>query len=204
MKTPYKNIYDILKINRFIVITVVLVAFVSSAFSLWSVFDMNRKMLNSMFAVSTEGSVIPLKLTSERENLKVEAKAHLELFHRYFYGIDASNYEKNLDKALWLGNSSVDNVYRQKKANGLYNRLIQYSFVQEIMEIDIEVNLTEQPYSFKATTIFEINRGSVVDTYELITSGNLIRVDRHFPRNTHGLLITNYFENSLRKLKDEN
>ncbi|HET8855411.1 MAG TPA: conjugal transfer protein TraK [Salinimicrobium sp.] len=204
MKTPYKNIYDILKINRFIVITVVLVAFVSSVFSLWSVFDMNRKMLNSMFAVSTEGSVIPLKLTTERENLKVEAKAHLELFHRYFYGIDASNYEKNLDKALWLGNSSVDNVYRQKKANGLYNRLIQYSLVQEIMEIDIEVNLTEQPYSFKATTIFEINRGSVVDTYELITSGNLIRVDRHFPRNTHGLLITNYFENSLRKLKDEN
>ncbi|MDP5361695.1 MAG: hypothetical protein NWP79_06055 [Paracoccaceae bacterium] len=32
--------------------------------------------------------------------------------------------------------------------------------------------------------------------------GNLIRVDRHFPNNTHGLLITNFFENSLKKLTD--
>ena len=204
MKTVYKNIYSVLKINRLVVWSVVTMAFLSSAFSLWSVFDMNQKMLNSMFAVNTDGSVIPLKLTSARENLEVEALAHLELFHHYFYGIDASNYETHLEKALWLGNSSVDNVYRQKKAEGLYNRLLQYSLVQRIKEVKTELDLTEEPYDFRTTTIFEINRGKVVDTYELITTGNLLRVDRHFPRNTHGLLITNFFENSLRKLPDEN
>ena len=31
------------------------------------------------------------------------------------FSIDASNYQKNLEKALWLGNGSVDNLYRQKK-----------------------------------------------------------------------------------------
>lgn len=204
MKTVYKNIYSVLKINRLVVWSVVTMAFLSSTFSLWSVFDMNQKMLNSMFAVNTDGSVIPLKLTSARENLEVEALAHLELFHQYFYGIDASNYETHLEKALWLGNSSVDNVYRQKKAEGLYNRLLQYSLVQLIKEVKTELDLTEEPYDFRTTTIFEINRGKVVDTYELITTGNLLRVDRHFPRNTHGLLITNFFENSLRKLPDEN
>lgn len=204
MKTVYKNIYSVLKINRLVVWSVVTMAFLSSAFSLWSVFDMNQKMLNSMFAVNTDGSVIPLKLTSARENLEVEALAHLELFHHYFYGIDASNYESNLEKALWLGNSSVDNVYRQKKAEGLYNRLLQYSLVQRIKEVKTELNLTKEPYDFRTTTTFEINRGKVVDTYELITTGNLLKVDRHFPRNTHGLLITNFFENSLRKLPDEN
>lgn len=204
MKTVYKNIYSVLKINRLIVWSVITMAFLSSAFSLWSVFDMNQKMLNSMFAVNTDGSVIPLKLTSERENLEVEALAHLELFHHYFYGIDASNYESNLEKALWLGNSSVDNVYRQKKAEGLYNRLLQYSLVQRIKEVKTELDLSEEPYGFRTTTVFEINRGKVVDTYELITTGNLLKVDRHFPRNTHGLLITNFFENSLRKLPHEN
>lgn len=204
MKTTYKNIYAILKINRLIVWSVVIMAFFFSAFSLWSVFDMNQKMLNSMFAVNTDGSVIPLKLSSARENLEVEALAHLELFHHYFYGIDASNYESHLDKALWLGNSSVDNVYRQKKAEGLYNRLLQYSLVQRIKETNTELDLTEEPYHFRTTTIFEINRGKVVDTYELITSGNLLHVDRHFPRNTHGLLITNFFENSLRRIHNEN
>ncbi len=204
MKTPYKNIYSVLKINRIIVITTVVAAFLSSAFSLWSVFDMNQKMLNSMFAVNTDGSVIPLKLTNQRENLEVEALAHLELFHQYFYGIDTSNFETNLEKALWLGNSSVDNVYRQKKAEGLYNRLIQYSLVQKVKKIESELDLTNSPYPFKTTTIFEINRGSVVDVYELVTTGELIKVDRQFPRNTHGLLVTNFFENSLRKIQNEN
>ena len=204
MKPIYKNIYSVLKINRLIVWSVVGMAFLTSAFSLWSVFDMNQKMLNSMFAVNTDGAVIPLKLTSARENLEVEAQAHLELFHQYFYGIDASNYEKHLEKALWLGDSSVDNLYRQKKAEGLYNRLLQYSLVQRIKEVKTELDLSEEPYDFRTTTIFEINRGKAVDTYELITTGNLLRVDRHFPRNTHGLLTTNFFENSLRKLTDEN
>lgn len=201
MKTPYKNIYAVLKINRFIVLSVVTVALLSSAFSLWSVFNMNHKMLNSMYAVNTDGSVIPLKLTDQKENQEVEALAHLNLFHHYFYGIDASNYESNLDKALWLGNSSVDNAYRQKKADGLYNRLIQYSLVQKVEHIDSELNLSQDPFSFRTTIRFKINRGTVVDTYELLTTGNLIKVDRHFPRNTHGLLITNFFENSLRKIQ---
>lgn len=204
MKTPYRNIYSVLKINRFIVYSVITLAFASSAFSLWSVFDMNHKMLNSMFAVNTDGSIIPLKLTTEKENLEVEALAHLEMFHRYFYAIDASNYESNLEKALWLGNSSVDNVYRQKKSEGLYNRLIQYSLVQDIKSVSTELDLNKDPVEFRTTTIFGINRGAVVDTYELITSGKLIKVDRHFPRNTHGLLIMDYFENSLKKLSNEN
>ena len=204
MKTAYKNIYSVLKINRLIVLSVVIISFLSSAFSLWSVFQMNRTMLNSMFAVNADGSVLPLKLTSEKENLEVEALAHLDLFHTYFYELDANNYERNLEKALWLGNSSVDNVYRQKKAEGLYNRLLQYSLVQRVREIRSELNLSEEPYVFRTTLIFEINRGKVVDSYELVTTGKLLKVERHFPQNTHGLLITDFFENSLRKLTDEN
>ncbi|MCX2838399.1 conjugal transfer protein TraK [Salinimicrobium sp. MT39] len=204
MKTPYQNIYSVLKLNRFIVIAVVICAFSSSIFSVWMAFSINKTALNNAFAVNTNGEVIPLKLVSQKENFKVEALAHLELFHNYFYNIYASNYEKNLEKALWLGNSSVDNLYRQKKADGVYNRLIQYSLVQKVLSIHSEVEEQEEKYSFKTTTIFEINRGSVIDTYELVSTGNLITVDRNFPNNPHGLLITNYFENTLKKLNNEN
>jgi hypothetical protein len=204
MKTPYQNIYSVLKLNRFVVIAVVICAFSSSIFSGWIAFSINKKALNSAFAVNTNGEVIPLKLVSQKENFKVEALAHLALFHNYFYNIDASNYEKNLEKALWLGNSSVDNLYRQKKADGVYNRLIQYSLVQKILSVNSELEEQEEKYSFKTTTIFEINRGSVIDTYELVSTGNLITVDRNFPNNPHGLLITNYFENILKKLTNEN
>ncbi|WP_310991242.1 conjugal transfer protein TraK [Aequorivita marina] len=204
MNTPYTNIYKILKLNRFIVLAVIVFAFLSSSFSIWIAFTTNQKALNSAFAINTDGSIIPLKLVTQKENFRVEALAHLELFHRYFYNIDASNYENNLEKALWLGNSSVDNLYRQKKADGVYNRLLQYSLVQKVLSIDSKINESDGNYSFSTTSIFEINRGSITDTYELVSSGKLIHVDRNFPNNPHGLLITEYFENTLKKLNDEN
>lgn len=204
MKTPYRSIYSVLKINRFIVLTAVCGAVLSTLYFGWMVFDIHRSALNNAFAINTDGSVIPLKWVTQKENLEVEALSHLELFHTYFYNIDATNYERNLEKALWLGNSSVDNVYRQKKADGVYNRLLQYSLVQKVISIESEVNIEIEPYTFKTRTVFEINRGKIVDRYELISSGNLINVDRNFPNNTHGLLITNYFENTLKKLNDEN
>ncbi|CAM4328099.1 hypothetical protein [Gillisia limnaea] len=204
MKTPYKNIYSVLKLNRIIVLAVVVAALFSSTFALWMAFDTNKKALNSAFAINTDGSIIPLKLVTQKENFKVEALAHLELFHTYFYNIDASNYERNLKKALWLGNSSVDNLYRQKKADGVYNRLLQYSLVQKVLSVDSKIKENEGSHSFTTISIFEINRGSIIDTYELISTGNLIIVDRNFPNNPHGLLITDYFENTLKKLNNEN
>lgn len=204
MKTPYKNIYNVLKLNRFIVLAVIIGAVLTCAISVIMVIKLHKETVNNAFVVNTDGSVIPLKLVSQQENLKVEALAHLELFHTYFYNIDASNYEKNLEKALWLGNSSVDALYRQKKADGVYNRLLQYSLVQKVLRMESKVDIQNEPYRFETKTIFEINRGSVTDTYELMTTGNLIKVDRNFPKNTHGLLITNFFENTLKKINDEN
>ena len=204
MKTPYKNIYAVLKTNRFIVLAVVICATLSSFFSGWMAHNINKRALNSAFAVNTDGSVIPLKLVAQKENFRVEALSHLQLFHTYFYNIDASNYERNLEKALWLGNGSVDNLYRQKKADGVYNRLLQYSLVQKVLSIDSQIEKRDGTYTFRTITIFEINRGSTVDTYELVSTGKLITVERNFPNNPHGLLITDYFENTLRKINYEN
>lgn len=198
-KTPYRNIYTILKLNRFIVLAVVIGATIISVVSVVLVIKMHKESINNAFVVNADGSIIPLKMVNQQENLEVEALAHLELFHTYFYDIDASNYEKNLEKSLWLGNSSVDALYRQKKADGVYNRLLQYSLVQKVLSVESKLKLQKEPYTFETLTVFEVNRGTITDTYELVTTGNLIHVDRNFPKNTHGLLITNFFENSLRK-----
>lgn len=94
-------------------------------------FTKNKNALNNAFAINTDGSIIPLNLITQKENFKVETLAYLDLFHDYFYNIDAGNYEQNLEKLLWLGNSFVDNLNRQKKADGVYNLLLQYSLVQK-------------------------------------------------------------------------
>ncbi|WP_238987277.1 conjugal transfer protein TraK [Confluentibacter flavum] len=196
------NIYNVLKLNRFVVLAVVIGAVMICIISVWSVMALHKETINSAFVVNTDGSVIPLKLVKQKENIEVEALAHLELFHTYFYNIDASNYEKHLEKALWLGNGTIDALYRQKKADGVYNRLLQYSLVQKVVSIKTILDINKEPYRFETLTIFEVNRGTITDAYELKTSGDLIHVDRNFPNNTHGLLITNFFENSLRKLEN--
>ncbi|MBZ9629774.1 conjugal transfer protein TraK [Salegentibacter sp. LM13S] len=203
MKTPYTHIYKVLRLNRFIVLSVLLIAFASSLISLYQVRKVQQDFLNKAFAIGQEGTVLPLELVNQQDQLEVEARSHLDRFHRYFYDLNTSNYKDNLEKALWLGNSSVDQVYRQKKADGVYNRLLQYSLVQKVTQIESSIDLSQSPYSFEVTTGFEINRGSTTERYQLITSGELLRVDRNFPHNPHGLLITNFFENQLIKQNDE-
>lgn len=202
MKTMYKNITAILRTNRFVVLIVVIASTLCTLGSVLVAYQMYRETRTGNFAIGTDGSIIPLKWTLQQENREVEALAHIEQFHRYFYGIDASNYQKHLEKALWLGDSSVDNVYRQKKADGVYNRLLQYSLVQKVLSVETDLFGEAGAFSFRSRVIFEIDRGSVTDTYELQTSGQLHMVDRHFPNNPHGLLITAYFENQLKKVND--
>lgn len=200
MKTPYKDIYKILNQNRYIVWSLVIGSTLTCIVAIISVLRMHSVSLKNSFMINTDGSAIPLRLVSQKENLAVEALSHLELFHTYFYDMDASNYKKKLEKALWLGDSSVDELYRQKKSDGVYNRLLQYSLLQKVVQVDSKIELASKPYSFTTVTLFKINRGKVTDTYELVTTGELIHVDRNFPRNPHGLLITNYFEKTLKKI----
>lgn len=202
MKAPFKNIHQQLRLNRWIVLSTVIVSGLVCILSMVLVAHMHHKLLNRAFVVSDSGDVVPLKLIDQRENLGVEALAHLERFHQWFYGVDAANFEAQMEKALWLGDASVDAQYRQKKAEGLYNRLLQYSLVQHVEHITSQVDITMEPYRFETRTVFSIHRGAVTDTYELVTSGRLIPVERHFPHNPHGLLITEFFENPLRKLQE--
>lgn len=201
MKTPFKNIQQVLRLNRFVVLALIIMTGLVCIISVALVVKIHRESLDRAFVVSSEGAVIPLQLASQRENLEVEALAHLEQFHNFFYGVEANSYEKNMEKALWLGNASVDAVYRQKKADGFYNRLLQYSLVQQVERIDSQIDMDQEPYAFQTRTVIQINRGAVTDTYELVTTGKLIQVARHFPHNPHGLLITDFFENSLRKIE---
>ncbi|WP_418499436.1 conjugal transfer protein TraK [Flagellimonas sp.] len=202
MKTPFKNIQQQLRLNRWVVLSVVIVSGLVCIISVTIVAQMHRNILNSAFVVNGSGDVIPLQWIHERENLEVEALAHLEQFHRWFYEVDAANYGRHMEKALWLGDASVDALFRQKKSDGFYNRLMQYSLVQKVERIDSKIDLATEPYRFETRTVFHINRGSVTDTYELSTSGKLMPVERHFPHNPHGLLIMDFFENSLRKIEN--
>jgi len=201
MKTPFKNIVQVLRLNRWVVLSVVIVSGLVCSVSIIVVAKIYQNSMDHAFVVNGEGEVIPLQWIDQHQHLEVEALAHLERFHRWFYGVDAGSYEGNMERALWLGNASVAEVYQQKKADGLYNRLLQYSLVQKVERIESKIEMEGRMMAFQTRIVLQIHRGSVTDTYELVTSGHLLQVERNFPHNPHGLLITDFFENSLRKLE---
>lgn len=202
MKTPFKNIQYHLRLNRWVVLAVISASGLVSILSLVMVFRMHRDVLDHAFVVNGEGEVIPLIWAEQQENREVEALAHLERFHQWFYGVDAGSYQRNTERALWLGNASVAELYQQKKADGFYNRLLQYSLVQKVVRVDAKLDMGQGTFRFECRILIEVHRGSVTDTYELLTSGQLMEVERQFPNNPHGLLITDFFENTLRKMEN--
>lgn len=194
MSAHYKNFSKILLINRLVVLGVILCCTIISTVAIYLTNKTYNKALNFRYAVNTDGSIIPLKLLEERENFEVELLSHLNNFHNYFYNLSPTNYKSNIDKALWLGNKSVSDLYKEKQAKSVYNDIIQYSLIYNIDDIKIDYNSSKEPYRFKATIKLSVLRGESKVSYLLITTGSVIHVDRNFPYNTHGLLITNFYE----------
>lgn len=200
--SPYQNIYNVLRLNRLLSIYVSIGAFTVCMFSGFLIYNMHREALDHAFAVTSSGQVIPLLWEERSHQLEIEAKAHLERFHYAFYGLTPDTYDDQLEKALWLGNASVDEVYRQKKADGVYNRILQYALVQKVDSVKSSLDLSESPYPFNTQVFFSIYRGNAREAYQLMTSGKLLPVQRSFPKNPHGLLITGFYENRLLKISN--
>ena len=166
-------------------------------------FSVYQKSVNSTFVINTDGERIPLTFLERKEKLDVEIKHHLELFHQYFYGINQSNFKSNIEKALWLGDASVAQTYKQKQSQGIYNRLLQYSLIQEVDTIYSQTKINTEPFPFVSVVRFSVTRGEATDYYELTTTGSIVTVESNYPYNPHGLLITNFFEKNLKQIREK-
>lgn len=202
MKHTYKPIQSILRLNRIVVVSIIVCSFGFGLYCVSLINEIRTEALNKAFVVSSKGDVIPLQYVEARENLKVELLSHLDKFHRNFYEIDGLNYKEQINKALWMGDQSVSEVFKATVADGHYNRLVQYSSRQEIVSIESLYTISPEVIQFQTTIVFNVVRGESKEKWERITTGNVSRVKRSFPYNPHGLLISRFFEKSLKKVKE--
>ena len=198
MERPKIDIYKTLIINR-LVVWGLLIAFVcSSVIFAFSINNLYAKQLNTVLVLDSNGEVIPMKWMQRDENIKVEIKDHLEKFHTYFYQYDAFNVEKSLEKALWFGDNSIEQLYIKRKNDGWYSRVSSYGINQtiEILPENIEIQGNNEPYSFRVKAILSIAQDDQTIRYSFETTGLIIFVSRNYPLNPHGLLITRFAENN--------
>ena len=203
MEKPKLDIYKTLIVNRLVVWGLMIAFIVSSAIFAFSINNLYSKQLNTVLVLDTNGEVIPMKWMQRDENIKVEIKDHLEKFHTYFYQYDAFNVEKSLEKSLWFGDNSIEQLYIKRKNDGSYTKVSNYGIKQtiEILPENIEIQGNSEPYSFRVKAILSITQDDQTVRYSFETTGLIIFVSRNYPLNPHGLLITRFAELNRNEIK---
>jgi hypothetical protein len=203
MEKPKIDIYKTLIVNRAVVWGLSIAFIVSSAIFAFSINNLYSRQLNTVLVLDTNGEVIPMKWMQRDENIKVEIKDHLEKFHTYFYQYDAFNVEKSLEKSLWFGDNSIEQLYIKRKNDGWYTKVANYGIKQtiEILPENIEIQGNKEPYSFRVKAILSITQDEQTVRYSFETTGLIIFVSRNYPLNPHGLLITRFAELNRNEIK---
>lgn len=121
----------------------------------------------------------------------IEAKAHINLFHQYFFNLPPDNeyIEFNLGKAMYLADESALRQKRTLTENGFYSELVASSSVCSVLCDSISINDHDNEFTFFGRQIIKRRTADVERT--LITTGKLKSVPRS-NNNPHGLLICDW------------
>jgi conjugative transposon TraK protein len=130
-------------------------------------------------------------LSAERkDNVDVEARDHIKMFHYYFFTLDPDDkmIDNNIKQALYLCDGTAEKQYQDLKENGYYLSVISGNISQQIAIDSVHLNLQNYPYYFKYYATEKIIRPTAIVTRSLVTEGYLRNISRS-ENNAHGFLI---------------
>lgn len=139
-----------------------------------------------------DGDIPFLAQRSEAEaSFQVEAKAHINLFHQYFFNLspDDDYIKWSMGKALYLADESAMKQKKAMEEKGFFSEMLASSAIMSVTcdSIIIDPDTREFRYFGKQ----RIKRITKVVIRELNTAGKLMSVDRS-ENNPHGLLIVDW------------
>ena len=155
--------------------------------------------MQSKIYILANGKALEAYASERKDNIPVEARDHVKVFHRLFFTLDPDDkaIQTTITKALYLADGSAKRVYDDLKENGYYAGLISGNVNQTIAVDSVAVDISEYPYRFRCYATQTIVRPTSITTRSLITEGALRNVSRS-DNNPHGFLIErwNIIENS--------
>lgn len=122
---------------------------------------------------------------------KIEAEAHINQFHQYFFNLPPDNEYINytVGKAMYLADNSALKQKQAMTENGFYSDIVSSSAVCSIITDSINFNPENLEFTYYGTQL--IKRRTSQIKRSMITSGKLQTVPRS-TNNPHGLLICNW------------
>ncbi len=199
-----KNIDTAFRQVRLFSIGVMAVCLILTLFISYKSYQLASQSQQKIFILAN-GKALEAYAADRKDNIPVEARDHVKMFHHYFFTMDPDDkvISNNLTKALYLADGSAKQQYDNLKENGYYTNLISGNISQEIQADSIIINTNDYPYYFRYKGLQKIIRPTTIVTRNLITEGYLRNVSRS-DNNAHGFLIERWktLENS--DLKVEN
>ena len=158
----------------------------------------------SRIYILANGKALEAFAGDRKENIPVEARDHVRMFHQYFFSLDPDDkvIQANITKALYLADASAKRVYESLKENNYYTGIISGNLSQEINVDSVSVNIKAYPFYFRCFATEIITRPSSITTRSLVTEGFLRNVSRS-DNNPHGFLIEKWNTVENKDLKTE-
>lgn len=140
--------------------------------------------------ILANGKALEAYSADRKDNVPVEARDHVKMFHHYFFTMDPDDkvIQVNINKALYFADGTAKQQYDNLKENGYYTNLISGNISQEMQTDSIIINTDVYPYYFRYKGQQKIIRPTTIVTRNLITEGYLRNVSRS-DNNSHGFLI---------------
>jgi conjugative transposon TraK protein len=169
-----KNIDTAFQYVRMFSVVVVIACASISIFAVYKSYDLSSTAQKRVYILAN-GKALEAYSADRKDNIPVEARDHVKMFHYYFFTLDPDDkvIQSNISKALYLADASAKKQYDNLKENGYYSNLISGNISQEISADSIIINTDNYPYYLKYKGQQKIVRPTTITIRSLVTEGYL-------------------------------
>ncbi|MGE8426341.1 MAG: conjugative transposon protein TraK [Sphingobacterium sp.] len=185
----FNNIETAFRHVRLFTFVVIAACMATCCFAVFESYKFVRRTQERIYLLAN-GKALEAFSADRKDNIPVEAKDHIRMFHHYFFTLDPDDkvIEQNMGRALYLADGTARKQYEDLKEGNFYSSIISGNISQKITTDSIALDLQEHPYRFRFYGQQQIIRPTALVNRSLITEGYLRNVSRS-DNNPHGFLI---------------
>lgn len=195
-----EDFFSALKKNNTTVWVIGIIAICSILGSLYFSYTIYKDSTTNIYSINEKGDLIPLKKLDIQNADLIQAKANLELFIDQYYTLDAFSMKKKRERILWLVGDQPTKIIKDRATKGYFDEFLSIAGLTqnaEILQQTLKIS-KEAPYDAEFVVRIQRVNGGVSEFYNSSIKLKMERVNRNFPYNPYGLLITQFSENLQR------
>jgi len=185
-----KSIESKIRLATLVSVSSIVLALLISAFALFSAYQQVANARQSVYILDNNVPILA-RQTDMQMNRPAEYKAHVDLFHSFFFSLtpDDKYIQHQMKKAMYLVDESGVQQMINLKEKGYFNSILSSSSVLTLETDSIVLDVPRKYFRYYGK--LKIDRRSATLLRSLITEGYLKDIPRS-DNNPHGLLITSW------------